>query len=88
VKLHHTQPRSLIHHEQRTAFLVDFITLIRFLADGMGNVGLLRRSPECPIHRDIADTLSTTASIAPPQRTLDPSELASWIGDNDKEYEP
>jgi hypothetical protein len=33
--------------------LRDMIAIIRFLADGRANVGLLRRVPEGPIHRDM-----------------------------------
>jgi hypothetical protein len=52
--------QSLIHHEQRITFLREMIAIIRFLADGKVNVGLLRRAPEGPVHRDMTDKLTTT----------------------------
>lgn len=88
IRLCHTRPQSLIDQEQRTTFLREMIAVIRFLADGKANVGLLRRIPEGPIHRDIADCLTMAdEGIAPPQKTLDASELESWTNDNKLEYE-
>ncbi len=55
--LRHTQPKSLLDHEQRNAFLLDFVALIRFIVDGRANTGLLRRYPETPIHRDVEEAL-------------------------------
>jgi hypothetical protein len=57
IPLHHTQPMSLIHHEQRNLFLYDFIVLLRFIVDGKGNVGFLRRDCRTPIHRDVEEEL-------------------------------
>jgi hypothetical protein len=55
--LRHTRPKSLLDHEQRNAFLLEFIALIRFIVDGKANTGLLRRYPETPIHRDVEEAL-------------------------------
>ena len=66
-------------------FYANMIAIIRFLADGRANVGLLRRVPEGPIHRDMTDCLAMR--VAPPQKALDASELASWTNDNGGEYE-
>lgn len=88
IKLYHTRPQSLIDHEQRTTFLRELTAIIRFLADGRANVGLLRRVPEGPIHRDTTDCLAMSDErVAPPQKALDASELASWTNDNGGEYE-
>jgi hypothetical protein len=56
--LRHTRPKSLLDHEQRNAFLLEFIALIRFIVDGKANTGLLRRYPETSIHRDVEEALS------------------------------
>ena len=58
MSLRHTRPKSLLHLEQRNAFLLEFIALIHFIVDGKANTGLLRRYPETPIHRDVEEALS------------------------------
>lgn len=60
IRLRRTRPQSLIDHEQRTTFLRDMIAVIRCLADGRANVGLLRRIPEGPIHREMIDSSAMT----------------------------
>jgi hypothetical protein len=55
--LRHTRPKSLLDHEQRSAFLLELIALIRFIVDGKANIGLLRRYPETSIHRDVEEAL-------------------------------
>jgi hypothetical protein len=89
IQLRRTRPQSLIDHEQRTTFLHDMIAVIRCLADGRANVGLLRRIPEGPIHRDMMDGLAMTdEGVSLPKGALDISEFANRTNDNDREYEP
>lgn len=75
IYLHHTKPQSLLHPESRTKFLEDFIAVILFLADGKGNVGLMRREPATPIHRDFED--NEDIFTGPPQQVLDDDEIAA-----------
>ena len=58
IPLRHTRPKSLLDHEQRNVFLLEFIALIRFIVDGQANTGLLRRYPETSIHRDVEEALA------------------------------
>jgi hypothetical protein len=65
---------------QRSKFIEDFVALIFFLADGRGNVGFMRRTPEGPIHRGLRSVITL---VGPPQQVLDSNEETY-----DRDYEP
>lgn len=83
VHIKHTRPCNLLDPDFRTAFILDFIALVRFVADGHANVGQLRRSGT-PIHRILKpqDNMSEDEVVKPPQAALDDRELASWLMDS------
>ena len=43
VEIQHTCASNLLDPDSRTAFIVDFIALVRYVADGRANIGHLRR---------------------------------------------
>jgi hypothetical protein len=65
---------------QRSKFMDDLVALIFFLADGRGNVGFMRRTPEGPIHRGLRSGITL---VEPPQQVLDSNEET-----DDRDYEP
>ena len=68
-------------------FILDFIALVRYVADGRANVGQLRR-PGTVIHRSVKPGDSTTEDevVKPPQAALDDYELANWLRESAKLY--
>ena len=61
--------------DDREKFLVEFIAVVRCLADGNAPIGYLRRDPGGKIHRkpDDKDEVSQ-----PPQEVLNAKEMAEW----------
>ncbi len=67
----------LLDPESRTASILDFIALVRYVADGRANVGQLRR-PGTVIHRRSGDSTTEDEVMEPSQAALDDYELANW----------
>ena len=75
IGLYHTKVCNLMDGDDREKFLVEFIAVVRCLADGNAPIGYLRRDPGGKIHRkpDDKDEVSQ-----PPQEVLNAKEMAEW----------
>lgn len=87
MEINHSQPCNLLDPQSRTTFIIDFIALVRYVADGHSNVGQLRR-PGTVIHRAVRpeDNGIPDEIGKPPQAALDDHELANWLRDSAELY--
>jgi hypothetical protein len=87
LEIKHTRLCNLLDPDSRTEFILDFIALVLYIADGRANVGQLRR-PGTVIHRTVKAADSTTRDevVRPPQAALDDYELANWLQDSAELY--
>jgi hypothetical protein len=84
VTIKQTRPLSLLHPESRTSFIKTFVWLVKFVADGYGDVGNLRRANP-KIHRDATTEEKITG---PPQSELEQDQLDRWRDNAHHEYAP
>jgi len=86
VEIKHSRPCNLLDPTSRTSFILDFIALVRYVADGRANVGQLRR-PGTVIHRTVNSRASAEEDVMnPPQAALNDRELADWLQDSAQHY--
>ena len=76
--LHHTKLCNLMDAEDRMMFVLDFIAIVRCLADGNAPIGYLRRdNAEGKIHRKPDDDVDQEV-VRPPQKVLEPRKESEW----------
>jgi hypothetical protein len=85
IELNHTQFYNLLDPLDRTKFIKHFFALVRYLADGYGDVGHLRRDGNS-IHRTLpaGDSEKEAASS---WMVLDYDEEEEWLKEHGGEYE-
>lgn len=89
MEINHSQPCNLLDPQSRTSFILDFIALVRYVADGRSNVGQLRW-PGTVIHRTVRleDNGIQDEIVKPPQAALDDHELENWLRGSAELYGP